>query len=147
MLLSEHPAALAAPVSSSREGGVWSELLTIPATAKKNVLDRSGTHSALVSFPGIRLDGKPNLNRLRRTDTRSQNGGHIGLCNPLPDHRPSIKVGTLTHCLAGLVIIQQLDRRFCDGRRTFKRHQKSASMIEYLCGVPIWSRDDGFACA
>ena len=78
MLLSEHPAALAAPVSSSREGGVWSELLTIPATAKKNVLDRSGTHSALVSFPGIRLDGKPDLNRLRRTDTRSQNGGHIG---------------------------------------------------------------------
>jgi hypothetical protein len=35
MLLSEHPAALAAPVSSSREGGVWSELLTIPATAKR----------------------------------------------------------------------------------------------------------------
>ena len=35
MLLSEHPAALAAPVSSSREGGVWSELLTILATGKK----------------------------------------------------------------------------------------------------------------
>ena len=35
MLLSEHPAALAAPVSQIRGGGVWSELLTIPATAKK----------------------------------------------------------------------------------------------------------------
>ena len=35
MLLSEHPAALAAPVSSSREGGVWSELLTILGAANK----------------------------------------------------------------------------------------------------------------
>src|SRR5665213_3419295 len=80
--------------------------------------NRSGIHNALFGVTCVCLDGKPHVNWLRRMDTSTQNGGHIGLRYLLPDHRPRIKVGTFALRLTCLVTVQQRARRTCAGKRS-----------------------------
>lgn len=51
----------------------------------------------------VSLNGKPHVNRLRTMGARPQNGRHIGLRYPLPDHKPRIK-GHCVHYLRGNIM-------------------------------------------
>ena len=67
------------------------------------------------------LDGKPHLNRFRAIGASPQAGDHIGLRYPLPNHRPSILVGTFTHRQARLIVGQKFDCRCRDCGWILKR--------------------------
>ena len=86
--------------------GVCSELLTIPASAKNYFVESSGIHNASFGVNGVCLDGIPHVNWLRTMEMSTQNGRHIGLRYPLPNHGPGIKVGAFAHGLTCLVIAQ-----------------------------------------
>src|ERR1019366_7049461 len=68
--------------------------------------DGSGIRDALFGISCASLDGKPNVNLFRAISASPQESGHVGMCYPLPDHRPRIKVGAFAHSLTCFVIVQ-----------------------------------------
>src|SRR5260221_10984305 len=72
-------------------------------------------------------------------------GGDIALCCPLPGHRSTARIGTLTHGLAPCLVGQQSRDLAADGSGVTERNQDAASVGEQLARVPIGCRDDRLA--
>src|ERR1035437_8377991 len=84
---------------------------------------------------------------MRVIGTGLHEGAHIRLRCPAPDHLACVKVSAFAHSLAFCIVDQKFNCGRCDGIWILEGDQRSASIIEKLSGVPVWSRDDRLACA
>jgi hypothetical protein len=88
------------------------------------------------------LHGNPQASWLDAIDAGANEGARIRLRYPVPGHLAGVKVSAFAHCLAFCIVVQEFNCRNCDGIRVPKGDQRSASIIQKFCGVPVWGRDD-----
>ena len=53
-----------------------------------------------------------------------------------------IDLSTFAHCLAGRIVVQELNCRICDSGWILEGNQHPAPIVQEIGGVPVWNRND-----